>query len=76
MPGYGPMKDRKAFEMAYFGAMWQADTCYFPYMPDKLGKCKLMYLISIVYDYSRMIVGARILLSTMHIIFEKYSNPQ
>jgi hypothetical protein len=27
-------KDRKAFEEAYFGAMWMADTCYFPYITE------------------------------------------
>ena len=56
----GPMKDRKAFEEAYFGAMWQADTCYFPYVPDGVGKKRRTYLMLIVDDHSRMIVGARI----------------
>ena len=56
----GPLKDRKAFEEPYFGAMWQADTCYFPYVPDESGKRQRTYLIAIVDDHSRMIVGARL----------------
>jgi transposase InsO family protein len=56
----GPLKDRKAFEESFFGAMWQADTCYFPYIPDGSGKRLRTYLIAIVDDYSRMIVGAKL----------------
>lgn len=56
----GPMKDRKAFEEPYFGAMFQADTCYFPYVPDENGKKQRTYLIAMVDDYSRMVVGAKI----------------
>ena len=47
----GLLKDRKAFEEPFFGAMWQADTCYFPYIPDDSGKRKRTYLIVIVDDY-------------------------
>jgi hypothetical protein len=54
------LKDRKAFEEPYFGAMWQADTCFFPYVPDDSGKRRRTYLMAIVDDYSRMIVGARL----------------
>jgi len=56
-------KDRKAFETEYFGALWQADTCYFPYIPDGSGKKRRTYLVLILDDYSRMIVGARIYFS-------------
>ena len=59
----GPLKDRKAFEEPYFGAMWQADTCFFPYIPDRDGKRQRTYLMIIVDDHSRMIVGA-------HLFFE------
>lgn len=34
-------KDRKAFEEAYFGGMWQADTCYLPYIRED-GKSRRM----------------------------------
>lgn len=55
----GSLKDRKAFEEPYFGAMWQADTCHFPYVPNEHGKRQRTYLIAIVDDNSRLIVGAR-----------------
>ncbi len=52
-------KDRKAFEEAYFGGMWQADTCYLPYITEN-GKSRRTYLIMILDDHSRMIVGGRL----------------
>lgn len=52
-------RDRKAFEEAYFGGMYQADTCYLPYLEEH-GKKHRTYLIMILDDYSRMIVGGRI----------------
>ena len=66
-PGYPPTvshaalagRDRKAFEEAYFGGMYQADTCYLPYLEEN-GKKHRTYLIMILDDYSRMIVGGRI----------------
>jgi len=56
----GPLKDRKAFEEPFFGALWQADTCFFPYIPDSHGRRKRTYLLLILDDHSRMIVGARL----------------
>jgi transposase InsO family protein len=56
------VKDRKAFEEAYFGAMFQADTCYFPHITEN-GKSRRTYLMMIVDDFSRMIVGARLFYS-------------
>jgi transposase InsO family protein len=67
----GPMKDRKAFEEPYFGAMWQADTCFFPYVPDGSGKRQRTYLIAIVDDHSRMIVGARLFFEDNAYNFQK-----
>ena len=67
----GQMKDRKAFEEPFFGAMWQADTCYFPYVPDEYGKKQRTYLIAIVDDYSRMIVGARLFFEDNAFNFQK-----
>ena len=67
----GPMKDRKAFEEPFFGAMWQADTCYFPYIPDGSGKRQRTYLIAIVDDNSRMIVGARLFFEDNAYNFQK-----
>lgn len=54
--GEGTIKDRKAFEEAYFGGMWQADTCYLPYIKED-GRARRTYLMMILDDYSRMIVG-------------------
>jgi transposase InsO family protein len=56
----GLLKDRKAFEEPFFGSMWQADTCYMPYIPDECGKKRRSYLIAIVDDHARLIVGAKI----------------
>ena len=67
----GPLKDRKAFEEPFFGAMWQADTCYFPYIPDGAGKRQRTYLIAIVDDHSRMIVGARLFFEDNAYNFQK-----
>jgi transposase InsO family protein len=67
----GLLKDRKAFEEPFFGAMWQADTCYFPYIPDSNGKRNRTYLIAIVDDHSRMIVGARLFFEDTAYNFQK-----
>lgn len=51
-------KDRKAFEEDSFGRMWQADTCHFCYINDASdGKAHKVYLVIIIDDHSRMIVG-------------------
>lgn len=51
-------KDRKAFEEDAFGKMWQADTCHFCHIRDeKDGKMHKVYLMIIIDDHSRMIVG-------------------
>ena len=67
----GHLKDRKAFEEPFFGAMWQADTCYFPYVPNGAGKRQRTYLIVIVDDHSRMIVGARLFFEDNAYNFQK-----
>lgn len=50
------MKDRKAFEEESFGRMWQADTCYLPYITED-GKTRRVYCIMIIDDHSRLLVG-------------------
>jgi len=52
------LKDRKAFEEEYFGGMWQADSCFFPHIPNEKGVPSRTYLILIIDDHSRLIVGA------------------
>ena len=54
----GQLKDRKAYEEAFFGGMWLADNCYFPYIPDGQGKKLRTYLVVIVDDHSRMKASA------------------
>lgn len=51
-------KDRKAFEEEYPCGMFQADTSYTCYITEN-GKTRRTYLIQIVDDHSRMIVGSR-----------------
>ena len=51
-------KDRKAFEEEFPGGMYQSDTCYTCYINEN-GKLRRTYLIQIVDDHSRLIVGSR-----------------
>ena len=67
----GPLKDRKAFEEPYFGAMWQADTCHFSYVPDGNGKRRRTYLVLIVDDHARLIVAARLFFEDNAYNFQK-----
>lgn len=53
------VKDRKAFEEEFFGALWQADTCYLPHICEN-GRNRRTYLIMIIDDHSRLIVGGQI----------------
>jgi hypothetical protein len=55
----GAVRDRKAFEETHFGAMFQADSCFFPHITEN-GKSRRTFLMMIVDDYSRMIVGAKL----------------
>jgi len=67
----GMLKDRKAFEEPFFGGMWQADTCHFPSVPDSNCKRQRTYLVAIVDDHSRMIVGARLFFADDAYNFQK-----
>ena len=53
------VKDRKAYEMPEFGCMWQADTAYLPYITEN-GRSRRTFLIMIIDDHSRLIVGGGI----------------
>ena len=64
------IKDRKAFEEEFFGGMWQADTCYLPYINEG-GKKRRTFLIMIVDDHSRLIVGAEIFYNDNAYNFQK-----
>jgi transposase InsO family protein len=64
------IKDRKAFEEAEFGCLWQADTCYLPYIKEN-GKSRRTYLIMIIDDHSRLIVGGQIFYNDNAYNFQK-----
>lgn len=53
------LRDRKAFEEDEFGKIWQADTCYFPYITED-GRSRRVYCIMIIDDHSRMLVGGEL----------------
>jgi len=53
------VKERLAFEEPEFGRMWQVDTCYLPHIKED-GQRRRTYLIAIVDDHSRLVVGAQI----------------
>jgi transposase InsO family protein len=52
------MKDRKAFEEEFPCNMYQADTCHSVYITEN-GVKRKTYLLHIIDDHSRLIVGAR-----------------
>jgi len=64
------IRDRKAFEEEFFGGLWQADTCYLPYITEN-GKSRRTYLIMIIDDHSRLIVGGRIFYNDNAYNFQK-----
>lgn len=64
------MKHRLAFEFPKFGEMWQADTAYLPYITEN-GVSRRTYLIVIIDDHSRMIVGAEIFYNDNAANFQK-----
>jgi putative transposase len=56
-----PKKDRRAFEAEEVCGIWQADTLYGPYITDGKKK-RRTYLMSIIDDKSRLVVGTRFFL--------------
>ena len=64
------VKKRMAFEMANFGEMWQADSAYLPYI-KRDGKPHRTFLIMIIDDHSRMIVGGEIFFNDNAYNFQK-----
>lgn len=64
------VRDRKAFEMPEFGCMWQADTAYTPYITED-GKSRRTYVMMIIDDHSRMIVGGAAFYSDSAYNFQK-----
>jgi transposase InsO family protein len=64
------LRDRKAFEEDEFGKIWQADTCYLPYITED-GKTRRVYCIMIIDDHSRLLVGGELFYSDNAANFQK-----
>lgn len=64
------MRDRKAFEEDAFGKMWQADTCYLPFITEN-GKSRRVYCIMIIDDHSRLLVGGGLFYNDSAYNFQK-----
>ena len=64
------MRDRKAFEEDAFGKMWQADTCYLPYITEN-GQRRRVYCIMIIDDHSRFLVGGGLFYNDTAYNFQK-----
>ena len=64
------LRDRKAFEEDSFGRMWQADTCYLPYITED-GKNRRVYCIMIIDDHSRLLVGGELFYNDNAYNFQK-----
>ena len=64
------MKDRKAFEEEFATGMYQGDTCYGPYITEH-GECRRTYLIMLIDDKSRLIVGGRFFYNDNSYNFQK-----
>ena len=69
-PVYSQVKERKAFEAENFGDIWQADTCYFPYI-DENGKKRRTYCICILDDHSRLVAASEIFYADTAANFQK-----
>ena len=54
------VRERRAFEMERFGQLWQADTAFLPNITGKDGRSRRTYVVMIIDDHSRMIVGGEI----------------
>ncbi len=64
------MRVRKAFEEDAFGKMWQADTCYLPYITED-GLRRRVYCILIIDDHSRFLVGGGLFYNDSAYNFQK-----
>lgn len=53
------LRDRKAYEEDKFGKIWQADTCYLPYITED-GTSRRVYCIMMIDDHSRLLVGGEL----------------
>ncbi len=64
------LRDRKAYEEDEFGKIWQADTCYLPYITED-GQTRRVYCIIIIDDHSRLLVGGELFYNDNAYNFQK-----
>lgn len=64
------LRDRKAYEEDEFGKIWQADTCYLPHITEN-GQTRRVYVIMIIDDHSRMLVGGELFYNDNACNFQK-----
>lgn len=64
------LRDRKAYEEDEFGKIWQADTCYLPYITED-GQNRRVYCIMIIDDHSRLLVGGELFYNDNAYNFQK-----
>ena len=64
------LRDRRAFEEEEFGRIWQADTCYLPYITEN-GQTRRVYCIMIIDDHSRLLVGGELFYNDNAYNFQK-----
>lgn len=65
------IRERRAFEMERFGQLWQADTAHLFNITDEDGKLHRTFVIMIIDDHSRMIVGGEIFYHDNALNFQK-----
>ena len=64
------VKDRKAFEEEFATGMYQGDTCYGPYITENR-QHRRTYLVMLIDDKSRLIVGGRFFYNDNSYNFQK-----
>ena len=64
------LRDRKTYEEDEFGKIWQADTCYLPYITED-GQTRRVYCIMIIDDHSRLLVGGELFYNDNACNFQK-----
>lgn len=65
------LKERRAWEYARSCEGYEADTCHTFYIYDKNGEYRKTYLIAIIDNHSRMIVGAEFFFNDTAVNFQK-----
>jgi len=64
------MRDRKAFEEASFGIMWQADTCHLCHITEG-GASRKVYSMILIDDHARFITGGGLFYNDSAYNFQK-----